>query len=407
MREEYLHYLWKMKRIPFHKMKLQDGREFNLISQGIHNENNDGPDFYDAKIEIDGLIWVGPVELHVKSSDWNLHKHQFDSAYNNVILHVVYDDNMEIVQEGRNLPCLELKTIVDSVHHEKFELMRKGLNQDVTCSQSISKLDPIYIYAAIDQALVSRFERKLNEMNQIGITDPNEVLYRLIAQAFGAKVNKLPFEELTTRLPYSMLKKLKPKSKKNALEYVSGLFQASEISEYLNEERKLRELVYLGTGSVNLKSWKFSGVRPQGFPSIRVKQFATFLNFFCIDSISIEMSPMELLSKIDLAICDLNQHQSKVLKISRELSNSIIINAIVPYLMWASRRNGRDDIAQNALELLQLLPTETNSIIRKWKDYGVRSRNAQESQGLIELYNEHCLKKKCLTCTVGTKILNR
>jgi hypothetical protein len=407
MKEEYLHYLWKMKRIPFHQMHLQDGRSFHVISPGIHNENNDGPDFYDAKIEIDGLIWVGPIELHVKSSDWFLHKHQFDTAYNNVILHVVYDDNQPIYQNNRLIPSLELKSIIDNDHFSNYFKLKNGLKNDLTCSQHLHSINEIYIASTIDRALVSRMERKLADIVQMGSNEPSELLYRLIAKSFGSKVNQLPFEELTIRLPYSFLKQLNKKKRKLAIEYVSGLFHPTQISEFLKEERNLREIASLNLGSVNNKSWKFAGVRPTGFPTVRIQQFAEFLNYFNVDEISIEISPRDLLSLIENAISKVNNQLTSHLKISKALGELIIINAIVPFLVWLAKRLDRPDITQSGVELLRLLLPESNAIISMWKQFGISPKDAQESQGLIELYNEHCLKKKCLTCAIGNKILNR
>ncbi|MDP4684590.1 MAG: DUF2851 family protein [Crocinitomicaceae bacterium] len=407
MKEEYLHYLWKMKRIPFHQMHLQDGRLFRVISSGIHNENNDGPDFYDARIEIDGLIWVGPVELHVKSSDWYLHKHQFDTAYDNVILHVVYEDNQLVYQNDRLIPSLELKSIIDSNHFSNYFKLKNGLKNVLTCSPHLHAINEIYISSTIDRALVSRMERKLADIIQMGLIEPSEVLYRLIAKAFGSKVNQLPFEELTIRLPYSLLRQLNKRKRKLAIEYASGLFHPNRISEFLNEERNLRDIASLNIGSVNNKSWKFAGVRPTGFPTIRIQQFAEFINYFNVDEISPEISPIELLVLIENAIAKVNNQLTGHLKISKALGELIIINAFVPFLIWLAKSKDRMDSTQSGVELLRLLSPESNAIISSWKRYGIIPKNAQESQGLIELYNEHCLKKKCLSCGVGNKILNR
>ena len=407
MKEEYLHYLWKMKRIPFHLMHLQDGSLFRVISSGLHNENNDGPDFYDARIEIDGLIWVGPVELHVKSSDWYLHKHQFDSAYDNVILHVVYEDNQPVYQNDRLIPSLELKSIIDPIHFSNYSKLKNGFKHLLTCSPHLHSINEIYISSTIDRALVSRMERKLADIIQMGINEPSEVLYRLIAKAFGSKVNQLPFEELTIRLPYSLLRQLNKRKRKLAIEYASGLFHPNRISEFLNEERNLRDIASLNIGSVNNKSWKFAGVRPTGFPTIRIQQFSAFMNYFNIDEISIEVSPNELLNLIENAIAKVNNQLTGHLKISKALGELIIINAFVPFLIWLAKSIDRPDISQSGVELLRFLSPESNAIVLSWKRYGIIPKNAQESQGLIELYNEHCLKKKCLSCGVGNKILNR
>jgi hypothetical protein len=250
-------------------------------------------------------------------------------------------------------------------------------------------------------------ERKLADIIQMGMNEPSEVLYRLIAKAFGSKVNQLPFEELTIRLPYSLLRQLNKRKRKLAIEYASGLFHPNRISEFLNEERNLRDIASLNIGSVNNKSWKFAGVRPTGFPTIRIQQFSAFMNYFNVDEISIEVSPNELLNLIENAIAKVNSQLTSHLKISKALGELIIINAFVPFLIWLAKSIDRPDISQSGVELLRLLSPESNAIVLSWKRYGIIPKNAQESQGLIELYNEHCLKKKCLSCGVGNKILNR
>jgi len=319
----------------------------------------------------------------------------------------VYEDNLLVDQNHRLIPTLELKSIIDLNHVSNYFKLKDGLKNVLTCSPMLHSINEIYISSAIDRALVSRMERKLADIIQIGLNEPSEVLYRLIAKAFGSKVNQLPFEELTIRMPYSLLRKLNKRKKKLAIEYVSGLFHPNRISEFLNDERNLRDIVSLNIRSVNNKSWKFAGVRPTGFPTIRIQQFVEFINYFDLDQIPPEISPIELLVLIENTIAKVNSQLTGHLKISKALGELIIINAFVPFLIWLAKSKNSLDITQSGVEMLGLLSPESNTIISSWKHYGISPQNAQESQGLIELYNEHCLKKKCLTCAVGNKILNR
>ena len=120
MNEKYLHFLWKMKRLPFPKLSLFDKKEFTILDFGTHNEFESGPDFQDASILYDDLKLFGSIELHINASDWYKHKHHLDKAYNNVILHVVFNNDKEVVQNGRIIPTIELKTHVDPKHYAKF-----------------------------------------------------------------------------------------------------------------------------------------------------------------------------------------------------------------------------------------------------------------------------------------------
>ena len=65
-----------------------------------------GPDFFNAQLSIGTQMWAGNVEIHVKSSDWYVHHHETDAAYDNVILHVVWEHNMEIYRCRKNLNSL-------------------------------------------------------------------------------------------------------------------------------------------------------------------------------------------------------------------------------------------------------------------------------------------------------------
>ena len=119
MKEAYLHYIWKTKSILFKRQKLINQEQFELIDPGFYNTES-GPDFFNGSVKIDGVIWRGNIEIHINSSDWYAHNHQFDKAYNNVILHVVYNYDRPVFIEDRELPTLELKSLISKEHFLNF-----------------------------------------------------------------------------------------------------------------------------------------------------------------------------------------------------------------------------------------------------------------------------------------------
>ena len=110
MMEQLLHYCWKHKLFPLEPITTTDGLDVEVIDPGLYNRRDSGPDFFNAKVRINGTLWVGNVEIHQKSSDWYAHGHDRDAAYNNVVLHVcgVVDTDVRTA-DGKPLPQMVLQ----------------------------------------------------------------------------------------------------------------------------------------------------------------------------------------------------------------------------------------------------------------------------------------------------------
>lgn len=165
MKEKYLHYLWKNKLIPFHKLKLADQLPFKVIYPGDYNEFDSGPDFLNARIEIGDVLFVGNVEIHIKSKDWYNHRHQIDPAYNTVILHVVLVNNCEVTIDGKSVPTLELNGYIDWQHFEKYKNMY-SLKTEILCGSQIKDLPEIYLISSLEKSLYEKLERKNQQIGR-------------------------------------------------------------------------------------------------------------------------------------------------------------------------------------------------------------------------------------------------
>jgi len=394
--------------MPLHSMKLTDGKNFKLIYQGDYNANESGPDFLNAKIEIEGIIWSGNVEIHVKSKDWYAHNHHFDNAYDSVILHVVYQYNGDVKIGETILPVLEIKDYIDMNHYRRFEKLLKA-KKTILCGSALMEFPSIYFIEMKERALVQRLSRKTNNLFQtVHSTDPKNVLYFLIARAMGTKVNQFPFEELTYRLPLSIIKQMKKKRQAQAICLASGLF----IPESENDVLISTRLNQNGTfdNRVFKSAWKQGGVRPSNHPYKRIVQFAYIIqkfdfsvSFVYLNSKELYQYIIELLDLSKLKITEVDSIEDLTLSFKHQL----IINCFSPFLVWYGNNVEDEALVEKGIDLLQQIPPEENGIIKKWRNYGIVANNAAESQALLEIFNEFCVNKKCLTCTVGNKLLSK
>jgi len=392
MTEAYLHFLWKLKRLPFHLMKTTSGESIDILQHGIHNLSESGPDFSNARIYFDKMEWAGQIELHIKSSDWLLHKHQHDPAYNNVILHVVYEHDREIYINGRILPTIELKPFIDEEHYQQWKTFEQALKA-IPCEDSLLDLDPIFMKVMMHRAVNDRFHRKVGQLlYEAHHTDDASILYKLIARAFGSKINALPFEVLTNELPLAIVKRLNRTMKQQLVLQTSGLFANIESEQ---------ELKRLKISTMSTAVWKRKGLRPTSLPEKRIFQFATFVMKCDFDLLSTYLSPKEAYLYLEKVLLD----EGNYLEISEQILHQLLINALLPYFWLISERDENEKLQEVIIEILHEIPPEINYITKKWKKVGIHPKSAYESQALIELYNEYCSKKKCLHCQVGVKIL--
>jgi len=382
MNETYLHFIWKLKRLPFHQLTTTDGKLLKILKNGIHNVSESGPDFYNARIFYEEMEWAGQIEMHVKSSDWYKHGHQNDVAYSNVILHVVYEHDRAVFVINSLLPTVELKNYIDWEHYENWERFARSV-KEIPCDDALSNIDSIYLQSMMQKAIVERQTRKINYLLYTQSQEMNHqaVLYHLIGKAFGTKVNALPFELLTNQLPLSLLKRMDKKQQKQLVLHTSGLFDLQPTDHF----------------SLPPSIWKRKGLRPPAFPEKRIEQFADFIAAIDFELLVSYLSPQEIYTYV--------VQQAKNQNLSENLINQLFVNAFVPYFWYKSLREENEKMQEQILAFLEELQPDDNHIIKKWKKTGVIVSNAYQSQALIELYNEYCTYKKCLNCQIGVKIL--
>lgn len=376
MNELYLHYLWKLKRLPFHQMNLVDGREFSIKDFGSYNEFENGPDFKDGSIELDQLTWFGSIEMHVNASDWYKHKHHFDANYDNVILHVVYNADCEVIQNGRVLPTLELKDWIDTSHFKQYQFLQKN-KAKIPCESHFHSIPNAYWENMKNRAIINRLTRKAAYFHVDSATNLSNVFLQFVARAFGSNTNQQPFEQLLNSIDWETLHEF-------------------SLDEFVS---RMNFLAFSDESHLRIQ-WKTKGFRSSSNVPKRVEQFAVFIFNYEFDSNWFSLNPTELIRFFE--------HSFKQNGIyDKLLFSNFIINAVVPFLFGISTDvSSKINFQDQAISLLKMLPAETNVFVKNWKNIKVDSKSAFDSQAALEIYQQFCNRKQCLNCTVGIKILN-
>ena len=283
MNEEFLQYVWKFQLFNHYNLRTSSEETVQIIHPGIQNFDS-GPDFFNAKIKIGDTVWAGNVEIHIKSSYWNTHKHQFDAAYNNVILHVVYeDDKITYSFDDRELPVLAINEHMDSILEKNYIELINNQNW-IPCSNQINEVKDIYIKNWLSKVLVGRLENKAIAIEEHLIANKNnweEVFYQFLAKGFGFKINAQPFLMLAYALPIKYLHKHSDNLFQiEALLFgQAGLLNRDFVDEYPRALKKeysfLRNKYRLE--SIESHLWKFFRIRPSNFPTVRIAQFSSLL----------------------------------------------------------------------------------------------------------------------------------
>ena len=209
--EDFLHFIWQYRLYGGQTLYTTTGEEIKVLQVGNANQHA-GPDFSNAKLIIGKTTWAGNVEIHIKSSDWLLHQHQIDSAYENVILHVVYDADEQIYRKDETLiPTLILKGLFDPKLLEKYEALVTSAN-NFPCEKQISEVDEFIVNNFLARVLVERLANKSTEVyekiKQLK-GDWDGAFYHFMARNFGFNVNAMPMEMLAQSLPQTLFAKHK------------------------------------------------------------------------------------------------------------------------------------------------------------------------------------------------------
>ena len=421
MLEDFLHFTWRTRRFDLKNLISCQGESIQIQQFGILNTNA-GPDFLQAKIQIGDTLWAGHVEMHLKSSDWYKHKHETDSAYDNVILHVVFEHDKEVLRSsGEKIPTLELKNRVNKgIEHKYIRLIKN--EKKIPCQSQFDAVENIIKRSVLDKLLVERLERRttfIQKELEANKQDWESTLYSLLAAVFGLKVNKDAFHSLSRSLPFKVL--LKHRNRLHDLEALlfgqAGLLDKDFEDDYPNQLKKdyFHFKQKYGLTPVPQSMWKFMRMRPANFPTIRLAQFAQFIfqTEHIFSKILAAENSVEIRNLFSVKVAGYWKNHFVFDKASkptqkrlgRSFVDLIIINAVAPFLFVFSKAKDDHRFLNKSIALLDATKAEKNIITKQWSEIGLILDSAADSQASLELYQCYCLKKKCASCGIGASIL--
>jgi len=412
--EDFLHFIWQ-NRLFSNQNLFADNQKVEILQTGFLNTYS-GPDFSLSKIKIGDTLWAGNVEIHVKASDWFKHNHQKDEAYKNVILHVVYENDIESEELP---PCLELKGHISDEIIKNYQSIKNEKGW-LPCAKlfHLSKTTKNNIW--FERLLIDRIERKTEEISSLfqkSNQDLEQTMFVFIAKSLGLKANSFPFEILSLQTPIKILLKY---GNDSAIVEAILLGQAGFLNtpkdEYSIELKNNYEFYKLkhNLESLSNKIWKTGGVRPYNQPTLKIVQLDQLvINLFPFSDKVMNQNFIELKKLFKIKTSPYwDNHYSigkessiKQKKLGEAAINSIIINTIVPYYFFIAKHRDKQELKEKALSFLENIPPEKNSIIFNWKEFNVELKSAWNTQSLIEQKNNYCNKLLCLKCGIGNQII--
>lgn len=420
MKEDFLHYLWKFKKFETKNLKTFNKEPLTIINSGSYLQLA-GPDFFNAQITIGNQKWAGNIEIHIKSSDWYVHHHERDEAYDSIILHVVWEHDTEIFRkDNTEIPVLELKQYVSADVLDNYKSLMAPKSW-IYCEKQLKSIDEFELKNWQERLFFERLERKSNQIEELLIKlnqDWEAVLFCLLAKNFGLNTNGESFLRIAQSIPFSIIRKesFELENLEALLFARAGLLIVEKEDRYfkdlhsqflyLSHKYQLEEFV-----SVPVQFFKH---RPDNFPTIRLSQLANLYHsqqnlFSKLIQVNSIQSIYDIF-KISVSMYWQNHYQfdkespKKKKALTKSFIDLLVINTIIPMQFAYAKSQGKE-ISEDLIQLMQQVDVEKNSVVEKFNGFGIQSRNALDSQSLLQLKNEYCNRGRCLECAIGIRVL--
>ena len=420
MKEDFLHYIWKFKKFDFPDLKTTNGENLIIINSGQYTQLA-GPDFFNAQIEIDNQKWAGNVEIHLKSSDWYLHNHERDDNYDSVILHVVWEHDTEIFRKNNTeIPVLELKNLVSKSVLENYEILMQPKSW-IFCEKSLENISEFTLKSWQERLFFERLERKSKPIQDLLIItnqDWEAILFNLLAKNFGLNTNGEIFLKIAKSIPFNIVRKesFEVENLEALIFGNAGLLDLEKEDVYY-KDLQFRFYYLLQKYQLEktiIEPLQFFKHRPDNFPTIRLSQLANLYHkhqnlFSKIIAITSVKNIYEIL---DVSVSNYwqthyqfdKESPKKKKLLSKSFIDLLIINTILPIQFAYAKYQGKE-ISEDLIEILNQIAPESNAVIDKFKSFGIISKNAFDSQSLLQLKNEYCNKSRCMDCSIGMELM--
>lgn len=422
MQEDFLHYIWQYKKFELNNLLTTQHEELQVIAVGQHNHNA-GPDFFNAQLNIAGQRWAGNVEIHIKSSDWFVHNHEQDKAYDNVILHVVYEHDTNVFRKDNTaIPTLELKNYIHKSLLHNYQSLMANQHKWINCENNFAEVNNFTLENWLERLYIERLQRKANHIETLLQASTNNweaVLFMQLAKNFGLKVNAEAFYSMAQSIPFSVIRKVQ--SNQNQLEALlygqAGMLQTDVENAYVNNLKKeyqfLKQKFQLDNNQV--VQMQFFRLRPSNFPTIRISQLANLYHQHqSLFSKVIEANSLKdfyKLFKVATSEFWLTHYtfdkasKSTTKSLTKPFIDLLLINTILPIKFCYAKQKGNTAVEEEVLKIANAITSESNAIIIAFNSLKKVSKSAMNSQALIQLKTEYCDKNKCLQCAVGNALI--
>jgi len=423
MKENLLHFVWKLQLFSSEKIECTNGENISIITKGLQNFNS-GPDFLNAKIEINGQLWAGNIEIHVNASDWYLHNHEIDENYDTVILHVVWDHDVEVFRKTNStIPTLELQNYISQDLLKKYDALFSKNKKWINCENTISLTNNFTLLHWLERLYVERLEHKSNQIQKVLKSTNNNweaTLFIMLAKNFGLKINSDSFLNFANSFDFSILRKVS--SNLIQLEALffgqAGLLSNNCESNYYDILRK--EYAYLkvkfNLTPISIGQVQFFRLRPNNFPTIRLSQLALLYHNYpnLFSKIIEKQSINEYYELLNISTSPFweshytfeKESKKSIKKLTKSFIDLLLINTLIPMKFLYLKSLGKNDFSE-VIDIIEAIKPEKNVIISKFNEIKVKSKSAFDTQALIQLKNEYCNKQNCLVCEIGKDLLGK
>lgn len=416
-----MQFIWQSRFIgngPYH---ICDGAILEIYATGTLNLNQ-GPDFLNARIKIGNTAWAGNIELHIYASDWYKHKHEKDPNFKNIILHIVWVNDLVIKDQFNNpIPCFCLQPYVSSILLDKYRSLMMSNAFLKPCHSYLPAMNSLQWLAWKERLVVERLEKRSQKIFQYcreAKQDWETITWWLLTSNMGLKVNEAVFESVAKSISLKILA-----NHRNQIQQLEALLmgQANLLNQNFQEHYPIllqREYRYLKK-KYRLQEQTgqpaFLRMRPASFPTIRLAQLASmiqskdhFFDFFIHATTLSSVKEILIVQPNDYWLYHYQPDMPSAYREKRlgnSMVNSILINTVIPLLFCYGQIMKEPIYQERALNWLMEIGAEQNRYTRDWLGYKIISQSAFDSQALIELSNAYCKEKRCLECAVGAAIL--
>jgi len=423
MREDFLHYIWKHKKFALTQIRTTNDESIIIRSIGQHNHLA-GPDFFNAQLDIGEQRWAGTIEMHLKSSDWYAHNHETDPTYDNVILHVVWEHDIDIYRKnGTAIATLTLKKYIQNEALVNYKKLFAYKRRWIPCENELKRVPQLQYTAWLDRLYLERLEAKTQEIQHrlnLVNNDWEAVLFVMLSRNFGTKINGDAFQSLAAKVSFPIVRKCtqEPFQLEALLLGLGNLLPEDSTDSYvLQLESEYAFLQHkFNLDAVGVLPIQFYKLRPPNFPTIRLSQLARLYTKHpqlfrkIITTTSIEeiytLFTVQASHYWDTHYSFGKVHKKRTKRLSKSFIDLLVINTVIPLKFAYARFIGKEN--QEALwDLIRQIKPENNTVISRFDTLGARAEQALDTQALLQLKTSYCDQQRCLQCAIGNWLIGK